>query len=90
MVLFIDCKKTYGSKNFGDLLFFSFNGKGLKLDEVDLVRSIFVRYSMDTLEKRKEFKAKWANIINITQDDLKNIFIKYHSIHRLPLKSSQR
>jgi uncharacterized protein with ParB-like and HNH nuclease domain len=42
----------------GDLLFLSLNGKGLKLDQIDLIKSFFVRDYMDTSTDLKSFKDK--------------------------------
>lgn len=63
----------------GDQFFSSLNGKGLKLDQVDLLKSTFIHpyfYTKDSIEK---FKGKWASLIKNTKNDMLNEISNYFS-----------
>ena len=56
----------------GDQFFSSLNGKGLKLDQVDLLKSSFIHPYVTTKEGIKNFKDKWASLIKNTKNDMLN------------------
>lgn len=58
------------STPIGHYLFSSLNGKGLKLDKIDLVKSFFVAPYMDNDFKIKKFNKLWGNLINDSENKL--------------------
>ena len=70
--------------DFSDTLFLSLNGKGLKLDEVDLLKSYFVRPFIGDTNELNDFKDKWGQIITYTNNKLnsqiKNFFSQYFDL----------
>lgn len=72
--------------NIGNLLFLSINGKGLKLDEIDLIKSFYSQiYEINELDK---FKRNWGTLIQNTGNDLKTaIKLYYVARHNTELKN---
>lgn len=54
----------------GDQFFSSLNGKGLKLDQVDLLKGSFIHPYVTTKNDINDFKEKWASLINNTKNDM--------------------
>ena len=71
-------------EDVSDILFLSLNGKGLKLDEVDLLKSYFVRPFIGDTNELNDFKYKWGQIIidtnNKLNSQIKNFFSQYFDL----------
>ncbi len=61
----------------GHYLFSSLNGKGLKLDKIDLIKSFFVSPYMDSVDKIKKFNDFWGKLIEDSENDLKTWITSY-------------
>jgi len=61
----------------GDQFFSSLNGKGLKLDQVDLLKSLFIHPYVDSIKGIKNFKDKWASLIKNTKNNMLNEIDNY-------------
>ena len=72
--LFIEDNPT---TQIGDYLFLALNGKGLKLDKIDLIKSYFVGPYMGCVNDIEKFKKMWAQIINDSENQLKNFITGY-------------
>ena len=83
-IYFLKIADSCYEEDVSDILFLSLNGKGLKLDEVDLLKSYFVRPFIDDTNELNDFKDKWGQIITYTNNKLnsqiKNFFSQYFDL----------